>query len=121
MYTDVCIALYAQCFPSVCEKYFTGDSGGTRTHDLLPTKLNKLFITRRKNSPTYNRGTRCYNGILAGQSSLGGLGGRVVGWSGGRVVGWSGGWDVCTSGQEVAVRVPPESPVKYFSQTLGKH
>ena len=24
------VALYTQCFPSVCEKNFTGDSGGTR-------------------------------------------------------------------------------------------
>ena len=24
-YTDVCIALYVQCFPSICEKNFTGD------------------------------------------------------------------------------------------------
>ena len=34
-YTDACIALYTQCFPSVCEKNFTGDSGGIRTHNLL--------------------------------------------------------------------------------------
>ena len=27
-YTNVCIALYTQCFPCVCEKTFTGDSGG---------------------------------------------------------------------------------------------
>ena len=36
-YTDVCIALYTQCFPSVCGKNFTGNSGGIRTHDLLLT------------------------------------------------------------------------------------
>ena len=27
-YTDVCIGLHTRCFPSVCEKNFTGDSGG---------------------------------------------------------------------------------------------
>ena len=40
LYTDMCIALYVQCFPSVCEKNFTGDSGGTRTHDLLLTSAD---------------------------------------------------------------------------------
>ena len=41
-YTDVCIALYTQCFPSVCGKNFTDDSGGIRTHDLLLTSANVL-------------------------------------------------------------------------------
>ena len=40
--TDVCIALYTQCFPSVCGKNFTGDSGGIRTHDLLLTSADVL-------------------------------------------------------------------------------
>ena len=41
-YTDVCIALYTRCFPSVCGKNFTGDSGGIRTHDLLLTSADVL-------------------------------------------------------------------------------
>ena len=42
-YTDVCIALYTRCFPSVCgKKNFTGDSGGIRTHDLLLTSAAVL-------------------------------------------------------------------------------
>ena len=41
-YTDVCTALYVQCFPSVCEKNFTGDSGGIRTHNLLLTSADVL-------------------------------------------------------------------------------
>ena len=41
-YTDVCIALYTRCFPSVCGKDFTGDSGGIRTHDLLLTSADVL-------------------------------------------------------------------------------
>ena len=40
--TDVCIALHTQCFPSVCEKNFTGDSGGIQTHDLLLTRADVL-------------------------------------------------------------------------------
>ena len=40
--TDVCIALYTQCFPSVCGKNSTGDSGGIRTHDLLLTSADVL-------------------------------------------------------------------------------
>ena len=35
-----CIALYTQCFPSVCRKNFTDDSGGIRTHDLLLTSAD---------------------------------------------------------------------------------
>ena len=62
-YTNVFIALYT---PSVCGKYFTGDSGGIRTHDLLLT--NADVLTSRPPS-----------------------------------------------------RISPESPVKYFPQTLGKH
>ena len=38
-YTDVCIALHTQC---VCEKHFTGNSGGIRTHDLLLTSADVL-------------------------------------------------------------------------------
>ena len=41
-YTDVCIALYTQYFPSVCGKNFTGDSGGIQTHDLLLTSADVL-------------------------------------------------------------------------------
>ena len=43
--TDVCIALHTQCFPSVCEKDFTGDSGGIRPHDLLTCaqELNQII------------------------------------------------------------------------------
>ena len=41
-YTNVCIALHTQCFPSVCEKTFTGDSGGIQTHDLLLTSADVL-------------------------------------------------------------------------------
>ena len=41
-YTDVCIALYTQCFPSVCGENFTGDSGGIGTHDLLLTSADVL-------------------------------------------------------------------------------
>ena len=40
--TPTCIALYTQCFPSVCVKNFTGDSGGIRTHDLLLTSADVL-------------------------------------------------------------------------------
>ena len=42
LYTDVCIALYVQCFPSICEKTSQGDSGGIRTHDLLLTSADVL-------------------------------------------------------------------------------
>ena len=49
-YTDVCIALYTQCFPSVCGKNFTGDSGGIRTHDLLLTNADVL-TSRPPNLP----------------------------------------------------------------------
>ena len=41
-YTDVCIALYTQCFPSVCGKNFTGDLGGIQTHDLMLTNADVL-------------------------------------------------------------------------------
>ena len=42
-YTNVCIALHTQCFPSVCEKKnFTGDSGAIWTHDLLLTSADVL-------------------------------------------------------------------------------
>ena len=41
-YTNVCTALYTRCFPSVCEKNFTGDSGRIRTHDLLLTSADVL-------------------------------------------------------------------------------
>ena len=41
LYTDVYIALYVQCFLSVCEKN-SGDSGGIRTHDLLLTSADIL-------------------------------------------------------------------------------
>ena len=34
LHRDVCIALYTQCFRSVCGRNLTGDSGGIRTHDL---------------------------------------------------------------------------------------
>ena len=40
-YTDVCTALYTQCFPSVW-KNFTGDSGRIRTNDLLLTSADLL-------------------------------------------------------------------------------
>ena len=40
--TDVCIALYTRCFPSVCGINFTGDSGKIRTHDLLLTSADVL-------------------------------------------------------------------------------
>ena len=36
----MCIALHTQCFPSVCGKNLTGDSGGIRTHDLLLTSAD---------------------------------------------------------------------------------
>ena len=38
----MCIALYTRCFPSVCGKKFTGDSGAIRTHDLLLTSADVL-------------------------------------------------------------------------------
>ena len=41
-YTDVCKALYTQCFPSGCGKNFTGDSGGIQTHNLLLTSADVL-------------------------------------------------------------------------------
>ena len=41
-YTDMCIALYTQCFPSVCEKNLTGDLGGIRTHNLLLNSADVL-------------------------------------------------------------------------------
>ena len=41
-YTDVCKALYTQCFQSVCGKNFTGDSGGIQTHDFLLTQCRRL-------------------------------------------------------------------------------
>ena len=34
--------MYTQCFPSVCGKNFTGDSGGIRTQDLLLTSADVL-------------------------------------------------------------------------------
>ena len=49
-YTDVCIALYTRCFLSVCEKNFTGDSGGIRTHDLLLTSAVTYYIKWVKRS-----------------------------------------------------------------------
>ena len=42
LHRRVFTALYTQCFPSVCGKNFTGDSGGIRTHDLLPTSADVL-------------------------------------------------------------------------------
>ena len=41
-YTDVCIAVHTQCFPSVCEKNFTDDLGEIRTHDLPLTNADVL-------------------------------------------------------------------------------
>ena len=41
-YTDVYLALYIGCFPSVCGKNFTGDSGRIQTHDLLLTSADVL-------------------------------------------------------------------------------
>ena len=38
----MCIALHTQCFPSVCGKNLTGDSGGIRTHDLLLNSADVL-------------------------------------------------------------------------------
>ena len=43
-YTNVCIALHTQRFPSVCEKNFTGNLGGIRTHDLLLTSADVLTL-----------------------------------------------------------------------------
>ena len=38
----MCIALYTRCFQSICEKTFTGDLGGIRTHDLLLASADSL-------------------------------------------------------------------------------
>ena len=97
-YTDVCIALYTQCFPSVCGKNFTGDSGGNRTHDLLLTSAD--ILTSRPPS--------LLDRILAGLSSSGKLGGREVKMS-------------ALVSRRSWVRILSESPVKFFPQTLGKH
>ena len=43
-YTDVCIALYTQCIPSVCGKNITGDSGGIRTHDFLLYLVSLMVV-----------------------------------------------------------------------------
>ena len=98
-YTDVRIALYTQCFPSVCGKNFTGDSGGIRTHDLLLTSADVLT----SQPPSLPDDPLLYR-ILAGLSSSCKLGGREVKTS---ALVSRRSWD----------RIPPESPVKFFPHT----
>ena len=64
-YTDVCIALYTQCIPGVCEKNFTGDSGRIQTHDLLLISANVL--TSRPPSKYQYSFVETYYGFLKGK------------------------------------------------------
>ena len=41
-YTDVCIALHTQCFPSVCEKTWHVTQAGFETHNVLLTRAEVL-------------------------------------------------------------------------------
>ena len=51
---QLCIALYTRCFPSVCGKNITGDSGGIRTHDLLLT-IADVLTSRPSSLPDDDR------------------------------------------------------------------
>ena len=85
----------------------TMSSISTSTWELFITR--QLFITRRKNFITLyiSRIPLLYR-IPAGQSSSGKLGGREVKTS-------------ALVSRRSWVQIPPETPVKFFSQTLGKH
>ena len=111
-YTDVCIALYTQCFPSVCGKTnFTVDLGGIQTHDLLLT-IADVLTSRPPSLPNDDRPAR----ILCGFRRLDSSRPIVIGQARCRKVKTS-----ALVSRRSWVRIPPESPVKFFPQTLGKH
>ena len=60
----MCIALYTQCFPSVCGKNFKRDSGRIQTHDLLPTSAD-ILTSRPPSLPDDDRPARilCSSGF----------------------------------------------------------
>ena len=99
-----CISHWVRCLSDIETALLPSLCG---SHNILERKIKQILnqsVSLMKSTSRYSLLHR----ILAGQSTSGKLGGQEVKTSA-RVSRWS------------LVRIPPESPVKFFPQTLGKH